>query len=83
MSKVTLKSNALADKRQFPYERRRNPKQLSIYAEKVGVVAKMSKLTLKSDALAEKRSFPYERRRIPKHYVFRLKKWAWSQKCPK
>ena len=49
----------------------------------MGVVAKMSKVTLKSDALAEKRKLPYERRRNPENYVFRLKKWAWSLKCPK
>ena len=49
----------------------------------MGVVANVSKVTLKSDALAEKRQFPYERLRIPENYVFRLKKWAWSQKCPK
>ena len=66
MSKVTLKSDALAEKRQFSYESRRNPKKLRIKAEKVGVVAKMSKVTLKSDALAEKRQFSYERRRNPK-----------------
>ena len=83
MSKVTLKSDALTEKRLFPYERRRIPKKLRGYAENVGVVTKMSKVKLKSDALAEKSSFPYERRRIPKNYVFRLKKWAWSQKCPK
>ena len=83
MSKVTLKSDALAENRQYPYERRCNPKNYVFRLRNWAWLQKMSKVTLKSDALAENSQYPYERCRNPINYVFRLKNWAWSQMCPK
>ena len=64
-AKMTPKKDTLAEKSQFPYERRLLPIKVRIYAEKVVVVARISKMTIKSDTLAVKTQLSYERRLLP------------------